>query len=162
MSEKEAPIYSKVGQGIVFLLQGNRGLAEQNLQALRPFAARRFPVLAKTMGWIGQEEGFSIDLLHAPLEKLIPAEKTAFPHQKVLKGWLALRIGDRKAATDVEKAKQLWILAEKWDSSLHLDVLKREFLSELYAKEPQSVGRSFFQFYRALMKHSAVDARALF
>ena len=95
-AEGVAPVEAKIGEGIAFLLKGDIQKANMRLAHLRPFAATRFPVLNKVMGWDGSAETSGLLLQHylmnASLEELEAVERSSLPHHKALKGWVSLRI----------------------------------------------------------------------
>ncbi len=161
------PLRGNLGRGIVSLLEGKYADAQQLFAPLRPYAHRRFPQLAKAMGWEEtQKESLSLlaPLLQNPkLSELIEAEKKCSPSNKELRGWIYLKIGDLLVHSSVKKAFLNWDHAVKYHPALKLDVLKRRLLAAFVKKNEEikvNGPELFLAFYKELRKKSEGDARS--
>lgn len=156
----KAPVQARIGEGIALLSLGRKKEANQCLAPLRSFAASRFPLLFKTMGWNGTEETDK-DLLHhylfhASLNELQELKKSQLPQHKKLKGWICLRIGDLLYGEPnmQHKAVIAWKEAAQVQGSLRGDMLKRLFLFSFSDQAKEPPGTSFAHLYGFLVNTS--------
>ena len=144
-----------IGQGVLYLLQGNYVEAGERLGFLHSHAISCLPALTQAMGWDRQDnrkEFSHLPVTHVPLEELLLREAATPPAQKEQKGFLWLKIGEEYAQKEQEKALASWKKAMTFCSSLELDVLKRRFHLSLDSEAGLDVWKEFFKFYRTLRK----------
>ena len=126
------PARAKIGLGVAFLLQGEMEQAQTQLSHLRPFAVKHMPILAKAMAWDVPAKETPLNalpvILNGTLPELKAFERLLPQKERVLRGWLGLRTGDR-SMKDYEEALRLWTNAEKMHPQLSIDVAKRKFLT---------------------------------
>ncbi len=162
-AEAANPLSAKIGQGVVCLVQKNYKLAQNLLEPLHSFASRRFPHLAKVMGWDGiGNHSFCLSyyLTQATLEEIIEAEKKCPPQQKELKGWLWLKIGDHLSQKSIPEAIAAWKKAYDFHPCLKLDYYKRRYLSGYMKDSTIDLREAWMEFYCELSARNPNQARS--